>query len=297
MIDFDSFNQMATQLNATLSLPARVSTSQTEGLSYRIYQSQKVAEDIVIVYHGGGAHMDAGYDLLARQLCVDDRFAVCLVDIRGHGCSVGERGDVTSTDLIWRDVDTLLAAMRSHFPQSRIHLLGHSSGGGMLVNYFTRHHPQQPADSLILLAPELGPFMPGSCRNATSAPFASVRQWPFILNALSGGRLSGHYPAVRLHFPASIRASQPGFVDRYSVNMANALTPRHPAKQLAALPLCTTLLVAADDELFSAPAMVAFAEQHGNRQMRVRVIKHSSHLGCLLHAAEDITRHLDALRR
>jgi len=297
VINFDHFNQQAEQLEATLPLPARVNTLQIEGLRYRLYQPQRTADDLVMVYHGGGVHLDAGYDILARQLSHDERIAVCLVDIRGHGGSTGAKGQVAAASMVWHDVDTLLAEMHRLFPQARIHLLGHSSGGGMLINYFTRYHPQQPSDSLTLLAPELGPFAPEVRRSQVSVPFADVRQWPFIVNALSGGWLFGNYPAVQLNFPENVKASEPDFVQYYNVNMANALTPRHPAKQLAALPLPTLLLAAADDELFSAQAMAVFAKQHGNEKLRFSIIENSSHLDCLLYAGDKIRQQLLLLRQ
>lgn len=297
VINFDHFNQQADQLDAILPPPARVNTSQIDGLRYRLYQPQQVAEDIVIVYHGGGVHLDAGYDILARQLSHNADIAVCLVDIRGHGGSPGAKGEVASPGMIWRDVDTLLAGMRALFPQGHIHLLGHSSGGGMLINYFTRHHPQQSSDSLILMAPELGPFANDVRRSQVAVPFAEVRQWPFVINALSGGWLFGNYPAVHLNFPENVKAAEPDFVQHYSVNMANALTPRYPAKQLAALPLPVLLLTAENDELFSAQAMKAFAEKNGNGQLRFSVIENSTHLDCLLFAEPAIRQHLLRLRR
>lgn len=297
MINFDHFNQQADQLDAILPQPARVNTSQIDGLRYRLYQPQQAAEDLVIVYHGGGVHLDAGYDILARQLSYDAGIAVCLVDIRGHGGSPGAKGEVASPGMIWRDVDTLLAGMRELFPQVHIHLLGHSSGGGMLINYFTRHYPQRYSDSLILIAPELGPFANEVRRSQVEVPFAEVRQWPFVINALSGGWLFGNYPAVHLNFPEDVKASEPDFVQHYSVNMANALTPRCPAKQLAALPLPVLWLAAGNDELFSARAMGEFAEKNGNGQLRFSVIENSTHLDCLFFAEQAVRQHLLMLRR
>ena len=297
MINFEYFNQQAVQLDAILPQTARVNTSKIDGLRYRLYQPKKIAEDLVIVYHGGGVHLDAGYGILARQLSNDASIAVCLVDIRGHGCSQGARGEIASPSMIWRDVDTLLAGMRELFPHMHIHLLGHSSGAGMLINYFTCHHPQQSSDSLILIAPELGPFANKVRRSQVETPFAEVRQWPFILNALTGGLLFGNYPAVHLNFPKDLRASELNFVQYYSVNMANALTPRYPAKQLAALPLPVLLLAAGNDELFSARAMGEFAENNGNGQLRFEVIENGTHLDCLFLAERVIRQHLLMLRQ
>lgn len=297
MINFDYFIGQAEHLAATLPLPAQVNTVQREGLRYRLYQSEQGPDDLIVVYHGGGVHLDAGYDILARQITQDERIAVCLVDIRGHGGSTGAKGQLANVSMVWRDVDTLVSWMRALFPHTAMHLLGHSSGGGMLINYFTHYHPQQRSDSLMLLAPELGPFAPDVRRPQTAAPFAEVRQWPFIINALSGGRLLGNYPAVRLNFPDKVKATALDFVQRYSVNMANALTPRHPAKQLAALPLATTWFAAGDDELFSAQAMAVFAQKYGNTRLRFQILENCSHLNCVFSLEEGVHQHLQSLRQ
>lgn len=79
--------------------------------------------------------------------------------------------------------------MRLRFPLARRHLLGHSSGAGMLLNYLTRYPCEQQADSLTLLAPELGPFS-GMARDlpaaARFAQCANGPLWP-MRSAVDGG--------------------------------------------------------------------------------------------------------------
>ncbi|PHM39470.1 2-succinyl-6-hydroxy-2,4-cyclohexadiene-1-carboxylate synthase [Xenorhabdus mauleonii] len=296
MIDFEQFNEKAALLAEKLTTPAKVKTAYTEGLRYRLYEPEKAAHDLFIVYHGGGVNIDAGYDLLARQLTIEDHFAVCLVDIRGHGDSIGRKGAVSQTAIVWRDVDRVIAELKTQFPAIRLHLLGHSSGAGMLINYFTRHKPAHKIDSLVLLAPELGQFATGIHRNDSPIRFAEVSQWPFIINAISGGLFFGHYPAVKLNFPEDLRARYPDFLQHYTVNMSNALTPRQPAKQLAALPLPTLLLAAEEDELFDPVAMSKFASEHGNKLLHFKMLHQSTHLDCLFRTQEALRQHLETLQ-
>lgn len=277
---------MATFYDGIAENTAKITPGSIDGLSYRLYQRDAEPTDVIIVYHGGGVNCNAGYDILARQLTASRELAVCLVDIRGHGCSAGERGTVKQTARIWQDVDVIMAEMCRIFPRSRRHLFGHSSGAGMLLNYLTCYPFVQRADSLIMLAPALGPFS-GTIHD-TASHFSQVRRWPFVINALSGGRLCGQYRAVRLNFPSEVAETVPGLVRQYSVNMANALTPRHPDKQLAALPVPTLLLAAAQDELFSAQAMSDFAMKHGSPLLSFRCMDASAHLGCVFEVHCDI---------
>lgn len=292
VIDFIRFNGRHKQLSALLPHAKDVAEYQIAGLNIRFYEPADLVEEVLLVYHGGGVNSDAGYDILARQMDHCGSVCTCLIDIRGHGRSSGDKGYVSHPQQIWLDVDTVIKHMQAKFPGARIHLLGHSSGGGMLINYFTRYTPTQKSDSLILLAPEFGPFSPTEIRRSVSVPFASVKQWPFILNAFSAGLLCGHRFAVTLHFPDEVLLIKPEFVKRYSVNMANALTPRQPARQVAALPLPVTVLLAENDELFDARLMAEFIEECGNPNLRSLIIEGTHHLDCIFDVSEEIHHHL-----
>lgn len=292
MIDFHHYIAQAKLYDETLVANANITSGNVTGLRYQLYQQYDEPDDVVIVYHGGGVNLNAGYTILAHQLSAIPGIAVCLVDIRGHGDSAGERGTVESPEQIWQDVDTLLQEIASRFPQARRHLFGHSSGAGMLLNYLTSNRYRQQADSLIMLAPELGPFAKIRPATAITENFAKVRQWPFILNAISGGHLCGQYRAISLNFPAAVRDILPDLVCEYSVNMANALTPHHPAKQLTALPVPTLLLAAGRDELFSAKSLADFASEYGNPQLQFRQLENSSHLDCVFSAYREVAAYL-----
>lgn len=292
LIDFHHYIAQAKHYDETLSTSASIIPGNVSGLNYKLYQQLDEPDNVVIVYHGGGVNHTAGYTILACQLSAIPGVAVCLVDIRGHGESTGERGKVDRPESIWEDVDILLQEMSSRFPKARRHLFGHSSGAGMLLNYLTRYPYQQQADSLIMLAPELGPFAKIAPATPITEKFAKVRQWPFIINAISGGHLFGQFPAIRLNFPAAVLETTPDLVCKYSVNMANALTPRHPAKQLIALPIPTLFLAAGRDELFSAQSLADFASQHGNAQLQFRLLENSTHLDCIFSAYQEVRQYL-----
>lgn len=292
MIDFHHYITQAKHFDDTLNTHANVTPGHINGLHYQLYQQYDEPDEIVIVYHGGGVSHTAGYTILAHQLNATPGIAVCLVDIRGHGDSIGKRGTVEHPEQIWQDVDTLLQEMKHLFPQARRHLLGHSSGAGMLLNYLTRYACQQQADSFIMLAPELGPFAKIMPATGITESFAKVRQWPFIFNAISGGYLFGQYRAVSLNFPATVRETTPHLVGKYSVNMANALTPRHPARQLGALALPTLMLGAERDELFSVKSLADFASQYGNAQLQFRQLANSTHLDCIFSAYREVVSYL-----
>ncbi|MFG1174681.1 alpha/beta hydrolase [Erwiniaceae bacterium CAU 1747] len=291
MIDFTRFVERYEQLTALLPSPEKIGESQIGELYIRLYAPQTAVDEVLIVYHGGGVNSDAGNDILARQLSDALPVCVCLVDIRGHGRSAGCRGDASGPDQIWQDVDVVIDYLRSSFTDARIHLLGHSSGGGMLINYFTRHAPSRKVTSLILLAPALGPFSPPALNRKVLVPFASVNRSAFIINALSAGFLGGHRTGVKLNFPREVINSRPDFVQEYSVNMANALTPRNPARQLKALSFPVLVLLAENDELFEVSRMDDFFRRCGNPNISSRIVKNSTHLDCIFELTDRLREH------
>jgi hypothetical protein len=82
----------------------------------------------------------------------------------------------------------------------------------------------------------------------------------FVVNAMSGGLLCGHYHAVRFNYPAQVLASDKGLVASCTVNMANAVTPSAPHQQFAALDRAFGLWIGADDELLLPSMVLAFAD-------------------------------------
>jgi alpha-beta hydrolase superfamily lysophospholipase len=295
VIDFTRFVERYEQFNASLPHSENITESRINDLYLRVYEPMASHDEVLIVYHGGGVNSDAGYDILARQLSYALPVCIFLVDIRGHGRSAGVRGEASSPDQIWRDVDSVIDHVRTSFPDARIHLLGHSSGGGMLINYFTRHSSSRIVESLILLAPALGPFSPPDLNRDFSSPFASINRLTFIINAISGGLLYGRRAGVRLNFPCEVINARPDFVQTYSVNMANALTPRNPQRQLEEISIPVTILLAEHDELFNVSRMDEFFRNCCNPNIISRIVAGSTHLDCIFELADMMREHLTGL--
>ena len=295
MIDFTRFVERYEQLNSLLRPPENIVEKQLNELYIKAYKPKTTVDEVLIVYHGGGFNSDAGYEIFARQLSYTLPVCVCLLDIRGHGRSAGIRGDASSPDQIWRNVDAVIDYVRACFIDARIHLPGHSSGGGMLINYLTKHSLSRVVESLILLAPALGPFSPSNLNRDFSIPFASVNHWPFIINAVSAGFLCGRRKGVKLHFPCEIINSRPDFVQVYSVNMANALTPRNPEKQLREISSPVKIMLAEHDELFDVSRMDEFFRSCTNPNISCQVVENSTHLDCIFEITDIIREHFTDL--
>jgi alpha-beta hydrolase superfamily lysophospholipase len=275
----------------------RLAASDGVDLAYRAYRPEAPVAALVF-HHGGGAHSGAGYAHLAAGLRDQVNVAVYTPDLRGHGASDGAPGDAPSSAQVWRDVASFVALARSENPGLPVFVGGHSSGAGVALNYssWSSSDEREPVDGYVLLSPQLG-FRSGTDRPRTDddpPPFAEASVWPFVVHAMTGGSLLGHYQAVRFNYPEEVLAADPGMVRGYTVNFANAVTPSAPHDQFAALDRPFGLWIGADDELFVPEAVVAFADLSDQPNRTAAIIPGATHLGILVDAHETIGPWLSA---
>jgi len=289
-------------------------------LAVRVYKppSESSSDTALVFYHGGGAHAGAGYQHLGRGLAKDHGITVYTPDLRGHGASGGPRGDAPSREQVWRDIDTVLSWVaasgmndENKKPWRRIFLGGHSSGGGLVVNYATTAKKAMDSDAVavdgyVLVSPELG-YASGTARPGRT-DFAEVSILSFIANGICG--ILGHHHAVRFRYPAKILEDDPGMVGSNTVNMANAITPERPKEQVSAMsggnggkqeqqPSPVGLWIGADDELFTAESVAGFVDttssSNNNNNNVAEVLPGKTHLGILVDVHEPIGRWIGRL--
>jgi len=289
---------------------AKVIASDGFELAVHIYEptaSTPSKNTALVFYHGGGAHGGAGYQNLARGLAEDFGLTVYLPDIRGHGSSGGPRGDAPSKEQVWKDVDSVLEYVvethKNKTDDPKILLGGHSSGGGLVVNYATEGRRQRkppekqgepnegkdstpvPIGAYVLVSPELG------YKSETARPgrteFARVNIFAFLLNAIFG--ILGHSRAVRFQYPSELLDQDAGMVGFNTVHMANAITPEAPKEQMRALVedanVPVGLWIGSEDELFvaeSVAAYVATGEAETDGKNSSEILPGKKHLGILV---------------
>jgi alpha-beta hydrolase superfamily lysophospholipase len=280
----ESFSFSEVQSAGSIDLPAPETLTASDGvkLVYRKYIPQN-PRAVLLFHHGGGAHSGAGYQHLGNGLQTQFDVAVYMPDLRGHGASGGARGDAPSPKQVWADVTTFIKQIRAEFPGLPFILGGHSSGGGLILNYASQPE-HETVDRYLFVSPELG-FRSNTARpNRTD--FAAVTTFPFIVNAMSGGALLGHSHAVRFNYPKELLAADKGMVASYSVNMANAVTPSAPHQQFKNLDRPFGLWIGADDELLLPGMVLAFADLAATVRASSETgsIPNANHLSVLLNA-------------
>jgi acylglycerol lipase len=282
-----SFGEIQNRPSALLDKPEFVKASDGIDLAYytKIPKSKPAAA--LIFLHGGGAYSGAGYQNLAEGLMEKYGISVYLVDLRGHGNSGGPRGDSPSVQHVWEDLKLFINYVREKNPGIPLYLGGHSSGGGLVLNYLT-WDKKAKVDGYFFISPQFG-YKSATARENIRSSFTTVRYWVFILSAISGGRLFGHTTAVYFNYPEKILASQPLMLQSITRHMSISMTPDAPQKQFSKIDKPFGLFIGEKDELFVPEKIVKYSD-YSDKEIQMKsvskIIENENHLSILLSVDE-----------
>lgn len=264
----------------------------TDGVSLAYYSfvpTDPVAS--LVFYHGSGANSYAGYLPLARELAQRYRIATYLFDMRGHGQSGGPRGDTPTPDQVWQDTATAVSYVHNRKPSSPLYVGGHSSGAGVVLN--SMNLIDKDVAGYVFLAPDFG-LHSDTEKVADGGNFATICQRPFVVNALSNHVLDGHTEALGFAYTAQ-QVQQSDLIPRYTVNMSLAQNADDSAAVLKGMDKPMGMWVGAQDEVFDAAKLRAYADQAGNLgQDTVRIVPKDNHLGILTDGASYVGPWIDS---
>ena len=244
---------------------------------------------MVIFYHGAGFYSSALYQNFAKQLADDYGIGCYLFDIRGHGNSEGKRGDAPSVNQVWDDVTTAIDFVSKQYSGIPLYLGGHSSGGGLVLNYSNYHH-HSAVKGYLFVAPYLGRNS-GAIKehvDANSSFVKHVRVWTFMLNRITWGYFFGHTPAVFFNYSEELLKTDNRIVTSYTVTMMAATSPENPKELFKKLDKPFALLAAEKDEQFIASKIIAYkncAAADLVQDSIAEIILNAKHLDILLSAA------------
>lgn len=256
----------------------------TDGVSLAYYASIPADPVATLVfYHGSGANSAAGYLQLGTELAARYHVATYLVDIRGHGASGGPRGDAPTPEQVWQDTDTVVSQVHRLNPGLPEFVGGHSAGAGLVLNSMNRVNAM--VAGYVFLAPDFG-LHSDTEAVANGSNFATVCQRVFVANAVSNGVLDGHKPALNFAYTAE-QAKSANLVSTYTVNMALAQNADDSAAVLRGMTKPLGVWVGAQDEVFDAAKVVAYARQAGAGGT-FATVPHDNHLGVVATGADQI---------
>ena len=245
-LDFTS--QMGQDLN---KVKPTVPVKMRDGadLAVRMYGDQGPDQPLIVLVHGSGWN-GLQFNGLAQKLALEAR--VLVPDLRGHGANPERRGDVDYIGQLEDDLADLITAQA--LAGQKVVLLGHSSGGGLVVRFAGGTHGGM-IDRAVLLAPFLKYNAPSTRQDSGGWAHAMFRRIVGLsmLNTFGVTALN-HLPIVQFNMPQAVMDGPYGHLatTQYSYRLNTSYAPRSAyEKDMAALP-DFTLIVGVEDEAFYA---------------------------------------------
>lgn len=223
---------------------------------------------LLILVHGSGWH-GAQFAALGEKLATEGLAEVLVPDLRGHGAAPPtKRGDIAYFNQLEGDLADLAKAYNTG---QNLILLGHSSGGGLVIRAANGALKGQMAKA-ILLAPYLKHNAPTArADSAWAAPLTRRIIGLSMLNMMRIRLLNG-LTAIQFRFPNTVLNGPLGHTATraYSYRMMLGFNPRAAyLKDISALP-DFTLIAGTEDEAFHA--------EHYEKTMRAASDKGRFHL-------------------
>jgi pimeloyl-ACP methyl ester carboxylesterase len=237
--------------------------------------SGPVGAPLLVMIHGSGWH-GMQFEGLAAALAL--RGDILIPDLRGHGIAPQRRGDIDYIGQFEDDLADLITARAR--PGQKVVLLGHSSGGGLVIRFAGGAH-RDMISGAVLLAPFLHHAAPTTRPN--SGGWAQINLPRIIglsiLNRAGITALNG-LKIVRFAMPDAVLNGPLGATatTAYSYRLNTSFAPRDDyMADLAALPPYL-LVVGQADESFVADAYAPLLGRAGAKGA-VHILPDVTHLG------------------
>jgi len=278
-----SFKEIDSIQNFDLVEPQFLKASDGVQLAYYSFLNPSNKE-IVVLYAGAGLYGNKTYQWVAKTLQEKHGIGCYIFDIRGHGNSQGPRGDASSIDRGWLDVPEAIEFVKTKNPDSKIYLVGHSSGAGLIINYAS-HSKQKQEDGYIFLAPYLGPRSnTARVHQKSDASFIkSVRTWVYILGAIFPNSFITHFKTVFFNYPDDMLKSDPLMLSYYTYVMSCATTPYDIDALLKEIDKPVGIFIGKNDEQFVPEKVIAYKD-FITAPVQTEIIEDRAHLSILLEA-------------
>lgn len=128
----------------------KIRLSENSEIAYFEMLSQESNIGIILI-HGLAEHKGRYVDFISELYSL--KYSVFALDLRGHGESSGEKGDVKNFMEYVDDLDLFISHIKKNHPQMKICLFGHSLGGLIACCYVSEY--KNNVDFLILSNPLL----------------------------------------------------------------------------------------------------------------------------------------------
>jgi len=233
------------------------------------YRFSKKSQNTIILLHGVKSNA-ALYNQTAGLLQKAIHDEIYAIDLRGHGQSTGNSGDVDYINQYVDDLADIIKEIRKEKPNGKIIIAGHSMGGGVALRYAMESQYQQP-DGFLLLAPLLGhnwtAFSQVQSTENKSEEAAMKIHVERIIGLTMLNEIGNHHydslPVLFFNLPQ-------GFpLRKYSYRANKSMTPDDYTAGLKSVKAPMLVLIGSDDEVFSAEAMQKAVLENSNGTMKI----------------------------
>lgn len=214
-------------------------------LSFRYYQAQ--AQKVLILLHGSGWHSRYLFPL-AKFISSANLAKVYTPDLRGHGHTRENRGDIDYIDQLVDDLADFVAVVRKENPDSLLIIGGHSSGGGLSLRFAESKNGQQ-VDAYMLLSPWLKYNAPTIRSNGEgwAIPYTRRIIGLTMLNNV-GINWCNYLTVINFDMPKEVRDGTETLSYSYRLNAGYA--PRDYKNALRTIKQPLLVVVGTNDQLF-----------------------------------------------
>ncbi|MCF6231717.1 MAG: alpha/beta fold hydrolase [Rhodobacteraceae bacterium] len=221
-------------LQGGIDMPKTQGVKMRDGYELQVRSFGNTGAPLVVLVHGSGWN---GLQFNKLSASLKDDFAVLVPDLRGHGAAPGRRGDVDYIGQFEDDLADLITARVG--PGQKVILLGHSSGGGLVVRFAGGAHGGL-IDGAVLLAPFLKYNAPTTRKNSGGWAHPLTRRiiGLSMLNMV-GIRGLNHLEIIQFNMPRAVLDGDLGHLatTSYSYRLNTSFAPRsNYLKDISALP-------------------------------------------------------------
>lgn len=218
------------------------------------YKFAKKSDNTIILIHGVGSNAYM-YNKTAGLLQEATQAEVYAIDLRGHGQSEGNSGDVDYINQYVDDLADIIKEIRKEKPNGKIIIAGHSMGGGIALRHVMTKQYEQP-DGLLLFAPLIGHNSPAFPQGEASE---SIAEEPFmkihierIIGLTMLNEIDNHeydsLPVLFFNLPEAVP------LRKYTYRANKSMTPDDYVAGLKAVNKPMLVIMGSEDEAFSSTA-------------------------------------------
>ncbi len=244
-------------------------------MGYHLYPGRP-GGGVVVAIHGSSGSSLAVHGI-AESLAARG-MTVYALDLRGHGLSLGPNGKLG--DVVYRgqyedDIDDLVQVIKREHPGEKRLLLGHSTGGSVILRTAASRYAGN-FDGYLALSPFIAAGTAMDRPNEGGWTVVSIPRI-VVLSILNRFGISAfdHLRVLAMAVPEKDAGFRPRFYTH--ALLASANLPRDWKPSIAAIHAPTQVLIGSDDELFHAEAYPA-ALRDANPAIKVTLIPGVGHM-------------------